>query len=108
MALAGPVELPHAKEFVPTFREPNISPPFWVVKRICGGITVSINGLIAFFAYIIRIYVRWARITVARYGLKGLLDPSYRPERGVPQGRHRVGVWAVDVIRQLEQERALP
>lgn len=78
---------------------------------------MSLRGLIAFVSYIVHIYYRWARVTFRRYGLRGLIDASYRPKRagvgyGVranPFGRQHdaqrgVRVWYL--LRQLEHERA--
>ena len=78
---------------------------------------MTLNGLIAFTLYILNIYFRWARITFRRYGIRGILDVSYRPKRaGVGTGRrikpgergHSNEVGGVAVwypLRQLELER---
>jgi hypothetical protein len=80
---------------------------------------MTLHGLIAFASYILHIYYRWARVTFRRYGVRGLLDSSYRPKRaGVGTGRrvkswevaHRnltggTRVWAL--LRDLDHERAL-
>lgn len=80
---------------------------------------MTLHGLIAFASYIAHIYARWARITFRRYGVRGLLDTSYRPRRaGVGTG-HRIASWqrahgnltggtrVWSVLRQLELERAM-
>lgn len=80
---------------------------------------MTIHGLIAFTSYIAYIYYRWARMTFRRYGIRGLIDPTYRPKRaGVGTGR-RIKTWQVehrnaiggrpvwDVLRELEHERAV-
>jgi len=79
--------------------------------------TMSVRGLIAFASYVFHIYYRWARVTVRRYGIYGLVNKNYRPKRaGVGYGirikpwerNHAnevggVGVWYL--LRQLELER---
>lgn len=79
---------------------------------------MSIIGLYSFVSYIVGIYGRWARVTFRRYGVRGVLDSSYRPRRaGVGTGRRhnafgrahdvRVGVRVWTLLTDLAHERAL-
>jgi hypothetical protein len=79
---------------------------------------VTLHGLLAFASYIVHIYFRWGRVTLRRYGVRGLLDSSYRPKRaGVGTGRRhnafgrahdaRVGTRVWTLLRDLDHERAL-
>lgn len=80
---------------------------------------MTLRGLIAFASYIGTIYYRWMRLTVRRYGIRGLLDTSYRPKRaGMGRGQ-RIKTWTVAhrnltggtrvwaLLADLERERAL-
>lgn len=79
---------------------------------------MTVRGVLAFLGYIIHIYARWTRVTYARFGVRGVLDSSYRPRRaGTGRGvRHNPfgrahGDWAAVassvVIRRLQLERAV-
>jgi hypothetical protein len=78
---------------------------------------VSLSGLISFVSYIAGIYGRWARITFRRYGVRGVLDSSYRPRRAAMGRGSRFnalgrahGRWATmpvgDLMARLQMERA--
>lgn len=79
---------------------------------------MTVRGLIAFTSYILTIYYRWARVTVRRFGLRGVVDSSYRPRhagvgRGTWKGRgfdnqHHVdrGIRVAHLIDYLQVERA--
>ncbi len=80
---------------------------------------MTARGLIAFVSYIVRIYSRWARVTVVRYGVRAVVDPSYRPRRrGVGRGRRNnpyrrahglhLGTDVQTVLARIQAERMIP
>lgn len=78
-----------------------------------------LTGSLAFLSYILHIYARWGRLTFRRYGLLGVLSPSYRPRRAAVGYGVRIASWkrghsnltggtrVWSLLAQLERERTL-